>query len=71
MTRGKVFKLEIQTRYWDEFFYCKGGEALEQFAQRSCGYPVSVSVQGQAGWGFEQPDLEGSVPAFSREVGTR
>ena len=23
-------------------------------------------VQGQAGWGFEQPGLEGGVPAYSR-----
>ena len=24
------------------------------------------SIQGQAGWGFEQPGLEGGVPAYSR-----
>ena len=24
------------------------------------------SIQGQAGWGFEQPALEGGVPAYSR-----
>jgi len=28
-------------------------------------------VQGQAGWGFEQPGLVGGVPAYSRGVGTR
>ena len=26
------------------------------------------SIQGQAGWGFEQPALEGGVPAYSRGV---
>jgi len=36
-------------------FYNEGAEALEQVAQRSSGCPGSV--QGQAGWGFEQPDL--------------
>ena len=29
------------------------------------------SIQGQAAWGFEQPGLEGGVPACSRMVGTR
>ena len=24
------------------------------------------SIQGQAGWGFEQPGLEGDIPAYSR-----
>ena len=27
------------------------------------------SIQGQVGWGFEQPGLEGGVPAYSRGVG--
>ena len=26
------------------------------------------SIQGQAGWGFGQPGLEGGVPAYSREL---
>ena len=29
------------------------------------------SIQGQAGWGCEQPGLEESVPAYSRGLGTR
>jgi len=41
---------------------------LEQVAQGSCGCPLSRGDQGQAGWGFEQLDLEGSVPAYSREL---
>lgn len=36
--------------------------------QRSCGCPISGSVQGQVGWG---PGLEEGVPANSRRVGTR
>jgi len=31
----------------------------------------SGGVQGQAGWGFEQPGLVGGVPAYSRGIGTR
>jgi len=29
------------------------------------------SIQGEAGWDFEQPGLEGGVPAYGRGVGTR
>ena len=28
----------------------EGGEALAQVAQRSCGFPLPGSVQGQVGW---------------------
>ncbi|XP_027536668.1 YEATS domain-containing protein 4 [Neopelma chrysocephalum] len=35
----------------------RGSEALEQVAQRSFGCPISGSVQGQTGWGFEPPGL--------------
>ena len=38
---------------------------------RGCGCHLTGSVQGQAGWGFEQPGLEGGVPAYSRGIGTR
>ena len=38
---------------------------LEQVAQRGCGCSHHGGVQGQAGWGFEQPGLEGGVPAYS------
>ena len=30
--------------------------------------PVLGSIQGQVGWGFEQPGLMGGVPAYSRGV---
>ncbi|KAK4830959.1 hypothetical protein QYF61_014418 [Mycteria americana] len=40
----------------------ESGEALEQVAQRSHGCPIPGSVQGQVGWGFEQPGLvEGAL----------
>jgi len=42
----------------------------EQAAQRSCGCPVIGSVQGQAGWGFEQPGLMKDVPAHGGGAGT-
>jgi len=28
------------------------------------------SIQNQAGWDFQQPGLEGEVPAYSRGAGT-
>ena len=31
-----------------------------------CRCPLHGGIQGQAGWGCEQPGLEGSVPAYSR-----
>jgi len=36
-----------------------------------CGCPLPGSVQGQVGWGFEQPGLVEGVPAHGRGVGTR
>ncbi|KAK4810947.1 hypothetical protein QYF61_013356 [Mycteria americana] len=68
-TRGNSFKLkegrcrlDIRNRV---FFYNEGGETLEQVAQRSCGCSIPGSVQGQVGWGFEQPDLvEAAVQRF-------
>ena len=47
------------------------GEALGQVAQRGCGCPIPGSVQGQVGWGFEQPGLVEGVPAHGSGVGTR
>ena len=55
----------------EEVLHCEGGEALKQVAQRGCGCPIPGSVQGQAGWGFEQPGLVEGVPAHGRGVGTR
>jgi len=40
----------------------------EQVVQYGCRCPHPGSIQGQAGWGFEQPGLEGGIPAYSRGV---
>ena len=50
-------------------FYAEGGETLEQVIQRSCGCPITGSVQCQVGWGPEELDLVESVPAYERAVG--
>ena len=55
----------------EEIFYNDGAETLEEVAQRGCGCPIPGSVQGQVGWGFEQPGLVKNVPACGRGVGTR
>jgi len=39
---------------------------LEQVAQRGCGCPLPGSIQCHAVWAFEQPGLEGGIPAYSR-----
>jgi len=56
------FRLDVRKK----FFYYEGGEALAHIAQRSCGCPLPGSVQGQSGWGFEQPALVEGVPAHGR-----
>jgi len=50
----------------EEILYDKGDEALEQVAQRGGRCPIVGSVQGQVGWGFEQPGLVEGVPAHDR-----
>ncbi|KAK4815951.1 LOW QUALITY PROTEIN: hypothetical protein QYF61_010445 [Mycteria americana] len=45
------FRLDIRKK----FFTMR--VALEQVAHRSCGCPIPGNVQGQVGWGFEQPGL--------------
>jgi len=58
-------------RYKEDILYDKGGEALAQVAQRSCGCSLPGSVQGQAGWSSEHPGLVEGVPAHSRAIGTK
>jgi len=41
---------------------------MEQVAQRVCGCPLLGSIQGQAGWGFEEPGLEGGVYSRGLEL---
>lgn len=48
------------------FFYGESGETLEEVSQRSCGYPIIESFQGQVGWDIEQPDLVKDAPASAR-----
>lgn len=50
------------------FFHNEIGETVEQVMQRSCGWPISGSVQGQLEQGFEQPDLAKVVAARSKGV---
>lgn len=50
---------------------CQVVRHLEVVAQRSCGCPIPVIVQGQAGWGSDQPGPVKGVPALSNAVGTR
>ena len=69
---GKWFqtrKGEIQIGYEEEFFYSKGGEALEYVAQISGGCPILGDIVCQAEWGSEQPDLAVGVPVHCRGVG--
>ena len=51
--------------FQEEIVYCEGGETLAQVAQRLW-MPLPGSIQGQAGWVFEEPGLEGGVPAYRR-----
>ena len=52
-----------QTRYREDIFYKEGDETLAQVAQRGGRCPIPGSIQGQVGWGSEQPDLVEDVPA--------
>jgi len=40
-----------------------------EVAQTSCGCSLPGSVQGQVGWGFEEPGLVEGVPAYGRGLG--
>ena len=49
-----------------EFVYGEGGETLEEVTLRSCACSLPGSLQGQVGWGFEQPGLLEGVLARIR-----
>jgi len=71
-TRGKGFRLE-EGRFRLDIkklvLYSKSSEALEQVAQRRGGCPIPGDIQGQVGWGSEQPDPAIGVPVHCRGVG--
>jgi len=56
-------------RYKEKIFYSKGGETLEQIAQRSSGGPIPGNIQGQVGRGSEQPRLVEAVPTHCSGAG--
>lgn len=43
---------------------------LEMVARRRCGCPLTGSIQGQAGKGFEQLGVVGAVSAYRKGAGT-
>jgi len=47
-------------------FYYEGGETLAQVAQRGDRCPIHGNIQGQVGWGSEQPGLVADVHAHCR-----
>ena len=54
--------------YKEEIFCKEGGETLTQIAQRGGRCLNPGNIQGEAGWGSEQPDLVVDVPAHCRGV---
>ena len=62
------YKRIEQNGYKEEILPYEGGETLARVAQSSCGCPIPGSVQGQAGWGLEQPGQVEGVPAQGRGV---
>ena len=73
--RGNGFKLEEGTSRLDikkKFFTVRVVRHWNKFPSNAVDAPPPVGIQDQAGWGCEQPGLEGGVPAYSRGgVGTR
>lgn len=58
------FRLDIRKTF---FFYNGSGGTLEEVVQRDGGCPIPGIIEGQAGWGSEQPDLNEDVPAHCSE----
>ena len=59
-------KTGIKTGYKEETVYAEGGEILALVAQRGGRCPMPGNVQGQVGWGSDQPDPGEDVPAHGR-----
>jgi len=71
-TWGNGFKLKESRLGLDrreDLFYSEGGETLAQVAQRVGRCPIPGNIQGQVGWGSEQPDLVEDVSAHCRGTG--
>jgi len=80
--RNKFFTMRVM-KHWNrlhrevvdapslETFKVWLDRALSNLLQlKSCGCPLPGSVQGQIGWGFEQPGLVEGIPARDRGVET-
>ena len=68
-TRSIGFKLREGRFRQEEIFYNEGGETLGWVTQRGDGGLIPENIQGQVGWGSEQPGLVNCVPAYCWEVG--
>ena len=66
--RGNDFKLQegrFRLDIRNKFFTVKKVRHWNKLLKRGCECP---GIQGQASWSFEQPGLEGGVPAYSWEL---
>ena len=70
--RDHSFQLNQETACKANIFWLKTSNVCfikfknNHVSTQGCECPLHGSIQGQAGWGFEQPDLEGGIPAYSR-----